>query len=212
MSADDFKIDAQPREDSGKGASRRLRREAGLVPAIVYGGKKKPQAISLLYKDLIKQLENEAFYSHIIELNVDGKSEDVLLKDLQRHPSKTVIYHADFLRVSKTQKLRTNVPLHFINESTSVGVKTQGGAVIHNITELEISCLPANLPEYIEVDLAAVEVGQTVHISDVNLPEGVESVALSHGADHDSAVAKIIMPKGMSEDTAASDEEGDSAE
>jgi len=206
MSAEDFKLDAKLRDDQGKGASRRLRREAGMIPAIIYGGKKEPSMITLEYKELIKHLEHEAFYSHVIELNVDGKSEDVILKDLQRHPAKTAIYHADFLRVSKTQKLRMNVPLHFINEATSTGVKMQGGIVTHNITELEISCLPANLPEFIEVDLAEVELGQIVHISDITLPEGVESVALSHGADHDSAVATIIKPKGIAE---ASDSEGD---
>jgi len=213
MSTEDFKLDAKLRDDSGKGASRRLRREAGLVPAIIYGGSKKPQAITVEYKELIKHLENEAFYSHIIDLDVDGKAEKVLLKDLQRHPSKTVIYHADFLRVSATKKLRTNVPLHFINEATSVGVKTQGGAIIHNLTELEISCLPADLPEYIEVDLAEVEIGQTVHISDIALPKGVESVALSHGSDHDSSVATVIKPRGMAEDEADDEApEEDSAE
>jgi len=209
MSAEDFKLDAKLRDDQGKGASRRLRREAGMVPAIVYGGKDKPEMISVEYKELIKHLENEAFYSHIIALNVDGKPQDVILKDLQRHPSKTVIYHADFLRVSKTQVLRMNVPLHFINESSSKGVKVQGGIVTHNLTELEIDCLPANLPEYIEVDLANVELGQIVHISDITMPEGVESVALSHGADHDLAVATIIKPKGMAEESEDDSENSD---
>ncbi len=206
MSAEDFKIDAKLRKDAGKGASRRLRREASEVPAIVYGGRKKPQMISLEYKELIKHLEHEAFYSHIIELNVEGKTENVILKDLQRHPSKAVIYHADFMRISKTQKLRAKVPLHFINEASSKGVKLQGGQVSHGMAELEVSCLPANLPEYIEVDLADVEIGQTVHISDITLPKGVESVALSHGSDHDSAVAAINKPKG----SAIADEEDDS--
>ena len=212
MSADDFKLDANARDISGKGASRRLRREQSLVPAIVYGGKKKPQQISIEYKELIKHLENEAFYSHIIDLNIDGKSEDVVLKDLQRHPSKTVIYHADFMRVSKTKKLRTKVPLHFINEDISTGVKMQGGVVTHNLTELDISCLPANLPEYIEVDLANVEIGQIVHISDLTLPKGVESVDLSHGDDHDHAVATIIKPRGVVEAESSEDEEENSAE
>ena len=200
MSTQDFVLDAQSREESGKGASRRLRREAGLVPAVVYGGSKKPQSISLTHKDLAKQLENEAFYSHIITLNVDGSGQDVILKDLQRHPAKPLIIHADFLRVSKTKKLTTRVPLHFINESTSKGVKIQGGLISHSITELEISCLPGDLPEFIEVDLADVELGQIVHISDLSLPKGVESVALSHGTDHDLPVATINKPKGASVD------------
>ena len=212
MSAEDFKLDVSIREESGKGASRRLRRESGLVPAIIYGGRKKPQSISIVYSEFIKHLEHEAFYSHIITLNVDGKEEEVILKDLQRHPSKTVIYHADFLRVSKTQKFNTKVPLHFINEATSTGVKLQGGQISHNLTELDISCLPKDLPEYIEVDLAEVEVGQTVHISDLKLPEGVESVALSHGADHDLPVANIHKAKGASVDEEDSSEESGEAE
>jgi len=200
MSNQDFTLDAVQRDESGKGASRRLRREAGLVPAIIYGGRKNPQNISVSHNSLMKHLENEAFYSHVITLNVDGKSEDVILKDLQRHPAKPVILHADFLRVSKTKKLVTRAPLHFINEATSTGVKVQGGTVSHNMTELEISCLPADLPEFIEVDLADVEVGQIVHISDLKLPKGVESVSLSHGADHDLAVATISKAKGAAAD------------
>ncbi len=207
MSNEDFVLDAQTREDAGKGASRRLRRQA-LVPAIVYGGKKEPQNISILSKELIKHLENEAFYSHIISLNVGGKSEDVILKDLQRHPAKPVILHADFLRVSKNQKLTTKAPLHFINEEKSAGVKTQGGIVNHIITELEISCLPANLPEYIEVDLAEVELGQTIHISDLTMPEGVESIALAHG--NDLSIAAIIKPKGISEAEESTDDSEES--
>ncbi len=208
MSANDFTLNATLREESGKGASRRLRREAELVPAIVYGGSKKPQNVSLKYNELTKQLENEAFYSHVIKLSIDGSEEDVILKDLQRHPSKAAIYHADFLRVSKTTKFTTKVPLHFINEATSKGVKLQGGVVSHNMSELEISCLPDDLPEYIEVDLAEMEVGQIVHISDLKLPKGVESVALSHGRDHDLPVVNIHKVKGAA-DTAESGEGGE---
>ena len=200
MSNEDFKLDVSIREENGKGASRRLRRESGLVPAIIYGGTAKPQQISIVFNEFIKHLEHEAFYSHIITLNVEGKEESVILKDLQRHPSKAIIYHADFFRVSKTKKFTTKVPLHFINEESAKGVKLQGGAISHTMTELEISCLPADLPEFIEVDLAEVEVGQTVHISDLKLPEGVESVALSHGSDHDLPVANIHKTKGASDD------------
>ena len=200
MSNEDFVLHAESRELTGKGASRRLRRESSMVPGIIYGGSKKPQMISLLQKDLIKHLENEAFYSHIISVEVDGAAQDVILKDLQRHPAKPVIYHLDLLRVSKTKKFTTRVPLHFINEETSKGVKVQGGMVSHSVTELEISCLPADLPEYIEVDLADVEIGQTVHISDLTLPKGVESVQLSHGHDHDLPVASINKPKGAAVD------------
>ena len=191
----DFTLHAKGREDTGKGASRRLRRLAGEIPAIVYGGKKDPVMLTLLHKDVAKALENEAFYSHIVSLDVDGSSEDVILKDVQRHPAKKLILHLDFLRVSKTTKLHTKVPLHFINEDVSVGVKTGGGIVAHTMTELDIMCLPKDLPEYIEVDMSDVELGQIVHISNITLPKGVESVALSHGSDHDLSVATINKPK-----------------
>jgi large subunit ribosomal protein L25 len=195
----DFTLHAKGREDTGKGASRRLRRLAGEIPAIVYGGKKAATQISLSQKDVTKALENEAFYSHIISLDVDGKSEDVIIKDLQRHPAKAYVMHMDFFRVSKTTKLQTRAPLHFINEEACVGVKLGGGLIAHSMTDLEISCLPKDLPEYIEVDMADIEIGQTVHLSDIKLPKGVESVALSHGDDHDLPVAAVNKPKAVEE-------------
>lgn len=204
--SEDFKLNAQARDVQGKGASRRLRRLEGKVPAIVYGGKKKPTNITVAHNELIKHLENEAFYSHIIELDIDGKTENVILKDLQRHPAKALVMHADFLRVSKTKKFKTTVPLHFINENTCEAVKLQGCTIAHSMTELEITCLPANLPEFIEVDFAGVEAGAVIHISDLTLPKGVESVALSHGADHDLTVAIVNKPKGAAAEE--SEEEG----
>jgi large subunit ribosomal protein L25 len=195
----DFTLHAKGREDTGKGASRRLRRLAGEIPAIVYGGKKAPAQISLSQKDITKALENEAFYSHIISLDVDGKSEDVIIKDLQRHPAKAYVMHMDFFRVSKTTKLQTKAPLHFINEEECVGVKLGGGLIAHSMTDIEISCLPKDLPEYIEVDMAEIELGATVHLSDIKLPKGVESVALSHGDDHDLPVAAVNKPKAVEE-------------
>ena len=212
----DFTLHAKGREDTGKGASRRLRRLAGEIPAIVYGGKKKPAQITLLHKDVMKALENEAFYSHIVELDIDGKSEDVIVKDVQRHPAKAIVLHMDFLRVSKNIKLQTKVPLHFINEETCVGVKLGGGIIARSMTELEISCLPKDLPEYLEVDMEEVELGQTLHISDIKLPKGVESVALSHGEDHDLPIAAVNKPKAAAveedvvEDTDADDAAEDS--
>ncbi|MEX1034155.1 MAG: 50S ribosomal protein L25/general stress protein Ctc [Cellvibrionaceae bacterium] len=211
MSTEDFTLIAEARADVGKGASRRLRRQGHRVPAIIYGGDKQPENVSILHKDLLKQLENEAFYSHIITIKQDKKSQDVILKDLQRHPAKNQILHADFMRVSSTKKLHTRVPLHFLNEEACVGVKMQGGTVSHNMSELEISCLPGDLPEFIEVDLAQVEVGQIVHISDLTLPKGVESVSLSHGADHDLPVVTVNKPKAggeVTEDEAEQPEEG----
>lgn len=202
MSEEDFKLDATARNDLGKGASRRLRRLANQVPGVVYGGGVAPISVSVSHNELIKHLEHEAFYSHIISLNVDGKAQDVILKDLQRHPAKPIVLHADFLRIDKSTRLTTHVPLHFINEATSKGVKIQGGKVVHNLTQIDISCLPHNLPEFIEVDLANAEVGTIIHISDLKLPSGVTSVALAQGADHDLAVATVVKPKGGVEEDA----------
>ena len=190
-----FTLQAHARADKGKGASRRLRRLNDLVPAILYGDDKTPAMLSVPHKDLMKCLDSEAFYSSVITLDVDGQPHRVLLRDLQRHPSAPRILHVDFQRVSGTRKIHMRVPLHFINEESCVGVKQQGGAISHNMNELEVSCLAADLPEFIEVDLAAVEVGQIVHISDLKLPKGVESVALSHGADHDLSVVAVNAVK-----------------
>lgn len=201
--SEDFKLDATARNDLGKGASRRLRRLAGEVPAIIYGGKAEPLNVSVSHNELLKHLEHEAFFSHIISLNVDGKAQDVILKDMQRHPAKPLVLHVDFQRIDKNTRVHTHVPLHFINEATSKGVKIQGGKVVHNLTQLDVTCLPHNLPEFIEVDLANAEVGTIIHISDLKLPSGVTSVALTQGADHDLAVATVVKPKGAAEDEAA---------
>jgi large subunit ribosomal protein L25 len=195
-----FELEAKSRANVGKGSSRRLRRLENKVPAIVYGGTADPVNITLEHNDLWHHLENEAFFSHIITLKVDGAAEDVLLKDLQRHPAKDIIMHADFLRVNKNQPIVVNVPLHFINEDDCVGVKTQGGRISHQASDIEVRCLPGDLPEYIVVDMIEVESGQVVHLSDVKLPSGVESVALSHGAEHDLAIANCAAPKGNAED------------
>ena len=185
----EFTLNAEARSDLGKGASRRLRRNVAMVPAVIYGGDKAPQSISLLAKDFAKLLENDAAYSHVLSLNVAGSKESVIIKALQRHPAKGFVLHADFVRVVAGQKLTAHVPLHFINQETSVGVKQQGGEVSHVLAEVEVSCLPKDLPEFIEVDMAAVEIGQIVHLADLKLPKGVELVALAHG--NDLAVANI---------------------
>ena len=189
-------LNAEARTDSGKGASRRLRRLEGLVPGIVYGGKKNPASITLKHNELIRLLEEEAFYASVLTVSIAGKEELVVLKDLQRHPARDEIVHLDLLRVSKTKKFKKVVPLHFINVSEAPAVKTLGGQVTHNVTEIEVSCLPANLPLFLEVDMMDVEMGQVVHISDIKMPKGVESVELSHGEAHDQAVATISKPKG----------------
>ncbi|MCR1828789.1 50S ribosomal protein L25/general stress protein Ctc [Pseudomonas oleovorans] len=197
----EFALNAEVRSDLGKGASRRLRRNVSMVPAVIYGGDKAPQSISLLAKDLAKLLENEAAFSHVLSLDVAGTKENVLIKALQRHPAKGFVLHADFQRVVAGQKLTAHVPLHFINEATAVGVKQQGGEISHTINEVEVSCLPKDLPEFIEVDMAAVEVGQTVHMSDLKLPKGVELVALAHG--NDLAVSNIHASRVKDEEDAA---------
>nr|WP_298147027.1 50S ribosomal protein L25/general stress protein Ctc [uncultured Pseudomonas sp.] len=201
----EFALNAEVRSDLGKGASRRLRRNVAMVPAVIYGGEKAPQSISLLAKDFAKLLENEAAFSHVLTLNVAGSNESVLIKALQRHPAKGFVLHADFVRVVAGQKLTAHVPLHFLNQETSVGVKQQGGEVSHTLVEVEVSCLPKDLPEFIEVDMAAVEVGQIVHLADLKLPKGVELVALAHGNDlavaniHASRVAKDVEGEGAAE-------------
>ena len=194
----DFVLNAQARSDLGKGASRRLRRNAGLIPAVVYGGEKAPQSLTLELREISKLLENEAAFSHVITLNVGAAKETVLIKALQRHPSKGFVMHADFQRVVAGQKLTAHVPLHFINEATAVGVKVGGGEISHVISEVEVSCLPKDLPEFIEVDLAKVELGQIVHLSDLKLPKGVELVQLAHG--NDLAVANIHASRVVKEE------------
>ena len=206
----EFALNAEARSDLGKGASRRLRRNVAMVPAVIYGGEKAPQSISLLAKELAKLLENEAAFSHILTLNVAGSKESVLIKALQRHPAKGFVLHADFVRVVAGQKLTALVPLHFLNEETAVGVKQGGGIVSHTVSEVEVTCLPKDLPEFIEVDLAKVELGQTVHLSDLKLAKGIELVALAHG--NDLAVANIHAPRvAKEEDESESKDEGESA-
>ncbi|PAU53183.1 50S ribosomal protein L25/general stress protein Ctc [Pseudomonas sp. PIC25] len=197
----EFALNAEVRSDLGKGASRRLRRNASLVPAVIYGGDKAPQSISLLAKDFAKLLENEAAFSHVITLNIGNSAETVLIKALQRHPAKSFVLHADFLRVVADHKLTAHVPLHFINQEIAVGVKQGGGEISHTINEVEVSCLPKDLPEFIEVDMAKVELNQIVHLSDLKVPAGVELVALAHG--NDLAVANIHPSRVVKEEGAA---------
>ena len=200
MSADQFELNCSVRADSGKGASRRLRRLDNAIPAILYGGNKDPMALTIAHDDILHATENEAFFSHIITLNIGKDKEKAVIKALQRHPAKPFIMHADFLRVDEKQAITMKVPLHFINEDKCVGVKLGSGSIRKTLNELEISCLPNNLPQYIEVDMLEVEVGQTLHISDIALPEGVTSVALSHGEDSDLSIAQVQAPRGGGDD------------
>ncbi len=190
-------LNASVRADQGKGASRRLRR-ADKVPAIIYGGTEAALSLELEHNKVILLANQEAFYTHILTINVDGKPVQALLKDMQRHPFKPKVLHLDFLRVDATHALNTRIPLHFINEDSAPAVK-EGGKVQHLATDVEISCLPQNLPEFIEVDVAKVELGQTLHLSDLKLPAGVTLVELAKGADHDQAVVSVTLPRGAAE-------------
>ncbi len=201
---DIFELNAEKRADIGKGASRRLRRLQDKIPGILYGGEKEPIAITLEHKQVLKALENEAFYSHILTIKIDGKAEKAVLKDVQRHAFKPKVTHMDFQRVSAKSKLHMHVPLHFINEDLAPGVKIGGGIVNHLLTDVEVVCLPSDLPEYIEVDLAGLQLNQAIHLSDLKLSKGVELVALSH--DHDLSVANIQLPRAAVAEEAATAE------
>ena len=180
-----FELTAESRSDLGKGASRRLRR-SNKVPAVIYGGGKDPESLTVAHNELMQHLEHEAFYSHILTIKVDGKNQKAVLRDVQRHPAKPVIMHVDFLRVSESESIRMSVPLHFLNEDTCVGVKMGGGLITHLVTQLEVQCKAKDLPEYIEVDMKDIDVGDSVHLSDLKIPTGVELMELIHG--HDLAV------------------------
>lgn len=197
-----FELNAQVRHDSGKGASRRLRRE-GKVPAILYGGGQEPVALVLEQDPVRHSLENEAFYSHILTVNVDGQAVQAVLKDLQRHSYRPIILHMDLQRISETEELRMHVPLHFIGEAVAPGVKLSGGIFSHLETDVEISCLPRHLPEYLEVDVSNMQLNEALHLSDIKLPEGVRIIALSHGVEHDLPVVSIHIPRAAAEPEAA---------
>ncbi len=185
-----FDIEADFRTDAGKGASRRLR-HAGKVPAILYGGGEPPRSLTLDHDDLMHHLEHEAFYSHILNLKVGDQEQAAILKDLQRHPARRAVLHVDFQRVVAGEKIRMSVPLHFLGEDESPG-KRQGGLISHVVSDVEISCLPRDLPEFLEVNVTEVELDQVLHLSDIALPKGVE-LTESSGQDH--PIMTITLPK-----------------
>lgn len=195
-----IEINAVKRDVKGTGASRRLRR-AGNVPGVVYGGGKDAVNLEINHKELFLQFRHEAFHASILNLILDGKKESVLLRDYQMHPVRNTIQHIDFQRVSATEKIHVKVPFHFMNAEIAPGVKLGGGIVAHVLTEAEVSCLPKDLPEFIEVDLANLEIGHSVHLSQIKLPKGVEFVQLAHG--NDAAVASIAKTRGSVSDDAA---------
>jgi len=180
-------IKVERRDNDGRGASRRLR-NTGKVPAIVYGGELAPVSIEILHNDVWLASQHEWFYSAILDLSLNGDVQKVLLRDMQRHPFKQQILHLDFQRVDENKAIRVRVPLHFLNQEKSPAGKKAGILISHALNEVEISCLPKHLPEYIEIDLANLDVGGIVHLSEVKLPEGVEIPELRLGKEHDVAV------------------------
>ncbi|TFW70673.1 50S ribosomal protein L25 [Methylotenera oryzisoli] len=194
-----IEINAVKRDAKGTGASRRLR-HAGSVPGVVYGGGKEAFPLEINAKELFLQFRHEAFHASVLTLIVDGKKESVLLRDFQMHPVRNTIQHVDFQRVSATEKIHVKVPFHFINADVAPGVKLGGGIVAHVLTEADVSCLAKDLPEFIEVDVAALEIGHSIHLSQIKLPKGVEFVQLAHGDD--AAVASIAKTRGSVSATA----------
>ncbi|WP_394754349.1 50S ribosomal protein L25/general stress protein Ctc [Crenothrix sp.] len=195
-----FEFIAESRGQSGKGAARRLRRK-GEVPAVIYGGHLDPQMIMLNHNEVIKHLDREAVYSHVLDVTVDGKTEKAILKGVQRNPARFQILHLDFLRVNMSEVVKVHVPLHFINESTSIGGK-KGGIAAHSLVDVEVSCLPSVLPEYIEVNMASLDVGASLHLSDLVMPAGVEIVALAQGSEHDLPVVSMMASRATKDEGA----------
>jgi len=209
----EYQVDAQLRNETGKGAMRRMRR-TGFIPAIIYGAGKDPENISLKFHDILRQLENEAFYSHILTVNIEGKETQAVLKALQRDPASDQVTHADFLRVKASEQITMRVPLHFINEDDSAG-KREGGVISHLEVDVEINCLPKDLPEFIEVDMLNVALGETVHLFEVKLPEGVTLTANLEDSDADHPLVSVQMPQMLEveeTDEEADEEEADEAD
>ncbi|NOS87615.1 MAG: 50S ribosomal protein L25/general stress protein Ctc [Methylococcaceae bacterium] len=195
-----FEFVAESRERSGKSAARKSRRQ-GNVPAVIYGGHSEPQLLVLDHNEVIKHLEHEAVYSHVLDVTVDGKTEQAILKGVQRNPARFQILHLDFQRVNMSEVVKVHVPLHFTNEHTSIGGK-KGGIAAHSLVDVEVSCLPAALPEFIEVNLANLDIGGTIHLSDLVLPAGVEIVVLAQGPEHDLPVVSMMASKASKDDVA----------
>ena len=182
----EFDLIADYREDQGKGASRRLRLE-GKVPAIIYGAGRPPRALTFDHSKVVRQLENESFYSSILNIKVGEKSQAAILKDVQRHPSKRQILHLDLQRIVEDKQIKMNVPIHYVSEDVAVGVKEGGGTVTKMVTDVEVTCLPKDLPEYLDVDISQLELNEMLYLTDIKVPDGVEIVALAHVEEEQQA-------------------------
>lgn len=206
--AEQIVLRAEFREELGKGASRRLRRLSDKVPGILYGGGGSAVPLAVAQRDLSKAMQEEAFFSQILELSVGDKTQACVLRELQRHPATDHVQHIDFFRIQENMPVQMHVPLHYINEDRCIGVKLGGGRIAHNLVEVEVSCLPRDLPEFIEVDVADLDVGASLHLSDLDLPNDVSIVALGLGGDRDIPVVSVAARRGGGDETAI---EGDAS-
>jgi large subunit ribosomal protein L25 len=211
MSAD-FILHAEKRAEQGKGASRRLR-HTGKLPAIVYGAGKEPAAITLEHNEILRHLQEETFYSQILTVDLDGAREKVVLRDLQRHPAKALVLHLDLQRIDEKEEIRVSIPIHFLNQDTSPGVKLSG-QVSHQMIEIEISCLPKDLPEFLELDMGEMNIGDSLHLSDLKVPEGIQLTALIQDSENNPVIVSIHAARSQeadeetTEDTAPEQESG----
>lgn len=204
-----FELTAETREGLGRSISRRLRR-TGRVPAIVYGGGQDPSAISLDYNQLVHDMDHEAFYTSILTIKLGRSKQPVVVKDVQRHPSKRDVIHLDFQRIVADEEITLHVPIHFVGEDKAKGVKEQGGVVEHLLTDVEVTCLPKHLPEFLEVDVSDLGLNEILHLSDIRFPEGVTSVAIAH--EHDHPIVSISPPRREEVEVEAEAAEAEAAE
>ncbi|MDX1605368.1 MAG: 50S ribosomal protein L25/general stress protein Ctc, partial [Candidatus Competibacterales bacterium] len=203
----DYILNAETRDDVGKGASRRLRRE-GRIPAVLYGAHREPENLTLAHNEVKRQIQEESFFSHVLTIRIGDRAESAVVRDVQRHPFKPTVLHMDFLRVSETETIRVHVPLHFVNEDKCKGVRQQGGVISRHVIEVEVSCLPKHLPEYLEVDVLDLGMNESIHLSEIDLPEGVELVHFIQG-NEDVTVVSVHYPQGAGRDE---EEDGEEAE
>ena len=214
--AEKFDLIAENREDKGKGASRRLRLE-GRVPAIIYGAGRPPRSLSFDHNKVLRQLENESFYSSVLNIKVGDKSQAAIVKDIQRHPARPIIMHIDLQRIVEDEVIKMNVPIHFVGGDEAIGVKEGGGSVSHLRTDVEVVCLPKDLPEYFEVDISGLGLDEMLHVSDITVPEGVEIPELALGPEHDHPIVsihiiKVAVIEEEVEEVAVEGEEGEEVE
>ena len=209
----EFDLIADYREDQGKGASRRLRRE-GKVPAIIYGAGRPPRALTFDHSKVVRQLENESFYASILSIKVGDNSQAAILKDVQRHPSKQQILHLDLQRIVEDKQIKMNVPIHYIGEDVAVGVKQSGGTVAKLVTDVEVTCLPKDLPEYLDVDISQLELDEMLYLTDIKVPDGVEIVALAHVEEEQAQpiVSIHIIKEEIIEEEVPEEEEAEAIE